>query len=125
MRTPLKTVRHLGSARSGTQHFFRQRLTAIANIPLVLFFIVLVISLHGASHQEVVATIGAPWVAILLSLAVVSITYHMHLGMQVIIEDYIHREAAKYGLLIASTFFAILIAAASVFSILRISFIGA
>lgn len=125
MKTPLKQVRYLGSAKSGTQHFFRQRLTAIANIPLVLFFVVLVISLAGAPYEQVVATIGAPWIAILLSLAVVSVAYHMHLGMQVVIEDYLHQEGTKYAALIGSAFFAILVAFASVFSILRISFLGA
>lgn len=125
MRTPLKTVRHLGSARSGTEHFFRQRLTAIANIPLVLFFIVLVIALAGQPYETVVATIGSPGIAILLSLAVVSVTYHMHIGMQVVIEDYVHRDALKYPLLIANAFFAVVVAAASLFSIVRISLIGA
>ena len=125
MKTPLKSVRYLGSAKSGTQHFFRQRMTALANVPLVTFFIVLVISLAGAPYQEVVATIGSPMVAIFLSLAIVSVTYHMHLGMQVVIEDYVHAEGPKLLLLVGSAFFAIFIAFASIFSILRISFLGA
>ena len=90
MRTPLGRVRGLGSARSGTSHFWRQRLTAVANVPLVISFVVILISLLGRNHAAVVQILGSPPVAIIMLLFILSITYHMRLGMQVIIEDYVH-----------------------------------
>jgi succinate dehydrogenase / fumarate reductase membrane anchor subunit len=122
MRTPLGRVRGYGSARSGTGHFWHQRLTAIANVPLVTAFVVILVSLLGRSHAAVVQILGSPLVAILMLLFIGSITYHMKLGMQVIIEDYIHDERWKFAALIANTFFAIAVAAACVYSLLKISF---
>ena len=90
MHTPLSRVRGLGSAKEGTDHFWRQRLTAIANVPLILFFIWVVISLNGASHAEVVAYLSKPWVAIIMLMVLGAGIYHMKLGMQVVIEDYVH-----------------------------------
>ncbi|MFM9975982.1 MAG: succinate dehydrogenase, hydrophobic membrane anchor protein [Beijerinckiaceae bacterium] len=124
LRTPLSRVRGLGSAKSGTDHFFRQRVTALANVPLAIAFIIIVVSLQGADHARMTATLAHPLVAILLLLFVVSGVIHMRLGMQVIIEDYVHNEGAKIAMLIANTFFAIIIGAASVFSILKMAFGG-
>ncbi len=124
LRTPLGKVRGLGSAKSGTDHFFRQRVTALANVPLAIAFIIIVVSLQGADHARMTATLSHPLVAILLLLFVVSGVIHMRLGMQVIIEDYVHNEGAKIAMLIANTFFAISIGAASVFSILKMAFGG-
>src|SRR5262249_16726372 len=105
IRTPLARVRGLGSARSGTEHFWHQRLTAIANVPLTIGFIVLLASLMGRSHATVVQTLGSPFVTVVMLLFIASITYHMKIGMQVIIEDYVHGHW-KMPLLIANTFFA-------------------
>ena len=97
MRTPLGRVRGLGSAHSGTGHFWHQRLTAVANVPLTIAFVMILVSLLGRSHAAVVQILGSPLVAIVMLLFVGSITYHMKLGMQVIIEDYVHDEKWKFA----------------------------
>ena len=122
MRSPLRRVRGLGSARSGTEHFWHQRLTAMANIPLTIGFVVVVASLMGRNHAAVVQILGSPLVAVLMLLFILSATVHMRIGMQVIIEDYVHDEVAKFTMLIANTFFAVVVALASAFAILKLSF---
>ena len=122
MRTPLRQVRGLGSAKSGTQHFWHQRLTAMANIPLTIGFVVVVASLMGRNHAAVVQILGSPFVAVLMLLFILSATIHMRIGMQVIIEDYVHDEFAKFTLLIANSFFTIVVALTSAFAILKLSF---
>lgn len=124
MRTPMSRVRGLGSAKEGTTHFWRQRLTAIANVPLVIFLLAIAICLVGASHGQVTAAIGSPIVAVLMLAAMISITAHMWLGMQVVIEDYIHGEGLKVLLLIGNGFFAALMALGSIFAILKMGFGG-
>jgi succinate dehydrogenase / fumarate reductase, membrane anchor subunit len=120
LRTPLARVRGLGSAKSGTGHFWHQRLTAIANIPLTIGFVIILVSLLGRGHSFVVQTLGSPLVAILMLLFVCSITYHMKLGMQVVIEDYVHDEKWKFAAIIANLFFAIAVAAVCVYSLLKL-----
>ena len=122
MSTSLSRVRGLGAARSGTEAFWRQRLTAVANVPLTVAFIFIVISLLGRNHAAVVQILGAPLIAVILMLFILSITTHMRIGMQVIIEDYVHGEGAKLVLLIANTFFAIAIALACAFALLMLCF---
>ncbi|MEA2993079.1 MAG: succinate dehydrogenase / fumarate reductase, rane anchor subunit, partial [Alphaproteobacteria bacterium] len=122
IRTPLARVRGLGSARSGTDHFWRQRLTAVANVPLVIAFVVITASLLGRNHAAVVQILGSPLVAIIMLLFVVSITTHMRIGMQVIIEDYLHDDIPKLVCLMANTFFTIAVALASGYAILKLSF---
>ncbi len=122
MRTPLRKVRGLGSAHEGTAHFWHQRLTALANIPLVLFFVGLLVWLDGASFAQTRAVLGSPWVALPLLLALLSILTHMRLGMQVIVEDYVHGELSKLALLMLNTFYAIAVGAACVFAILKLAF---
>ncbi|MFA9475639.1 MAG: succinate dehydrogenase, hydrophobic membrane anchor protein [Filomicrobium sp.] len=122
MRTPLKNVRHLGSAKEGADHFWMQRVTAVANLVLGLFLVWLIASLAGADYATVKSTLANPIVALLLAMLIVSAAIHMRLGMQVIIEDYITRGSTKIVLLLLNNFFAILVAAASVWAILKLSF---
>ena len=121
-RTPLGRVRALGSAKSGTGHFWHQRLTAIANVPLVIAFVLILVSLLGRSHAAVVQILGSPLVAIVMLLFIGSIAYHMKLGMQVIIEDYVHDEKWKFAAVIANIFFALAVGLAAVYAILKLSF---
>jgi succinate dehydrogenase / fumarate reductase membrane anchor subunit len=122
LRTPLARVRGLGSARSGTGHFWHQRLTALANVPLTVGFIVILVALLGRNHAAAVQILGSPLVAIAMLLFIGSVTYHMKIGMQVVIEDYVHDEKWKFAALIANTFFATVVAAASSYAMLKLSF---
>jgi len=122
MRTPLGRVRGYGSARSGTEHFIQQRLTAIANIPLTIGAVVIVISLIGRNHAAVAQILGSSLVAIIMLLFIISTFHHMRIGMQVVIEDYVHDERTKYALLILNTFFAIAAGSSSIYAILKLSF---
>jgi succinate dehydrogenase / fumarate reductase membrane anchor subunit len=122
MRTPLARVRGLGSARSGTEQFWRQRLTAVANVPLIIAFVLIVMALLGRNHAAVVQILGSPLVAVVMLLFIVSMTTHMRIGMQVIIEDYVHDESLKLGLIMANTFFAVAVGLVSGFAILTLSF---
>ena len=122
IRTPLAKVRGLGSANDGTDHFYKQRLTALANVPLVMFLVWLVARYAGADYATVKAAIRQPLIAIPLLLLVLSSIYHMRVGMQVIIEDYVHSEGSKVLLLALNTFFAIAVGLTCVFAVLKLSF---
>jgi succinate dehydrogenase / fumarate reductase membrane anchor subunit len=122
MRTPLGRVRALGSAKSGTEHFWHQRLTAIANVPLTIAGIVIVISLLGRNHAAVAQTLGSPLIAIIMLLFILSVVTHMRLGLQVVIEDYVHEDKMKLVLVIANTFYCVAVGLVCVYAILKLSF---
>jgi succinate dehydrogenase / fumarate reductase, membrane anchor subunit len=122
LQTPLARVRGLGSARSGTEHFWRQRLTAVANVPLTIAFVLIVVSLLGRNHAAVQQILGSPIVAMLMLLFIGSATYHMRIGMQVIIEDYVHSDVPKLFLLMLNTFFTIVVGLAAAYAIFKLSF---
>jgi succinate dehydrogenase / fumarate reductase, membrane anchor subunit len=119
MTTALKRVRGLGSARSGTETFWRQRVTAVANIPLVVFLILSIVTHIGADLAEVRAYLAQPLVAILLLALVINAAIHMHIGLKEIIEDYVHGGAKVVAILLA-TFFAAGVGLASVVAIVKI-----
>ena len=122
IRTPLGRVRHLGSAHHGTRVFWHQRLTSVANIPLSIAVIVIIIGLLRRNHAAVVQILGSTLVAITMLLFIISSVYHMWLGMQVIVEDYVHDETWKLVTLMANTFFSFAVGLAAVFAILKLSF---
>jgi succinate dehydrogenase / fumarate reductase membrane anchor subunit len=121
MRTPLKTARYLGSAKDGTQHFWRQRVTAVANIFLLSFLVWLIASLAGADYAGAKATLSNPLVDLALLCLILSATVHMRIGMQTIIEDYVHGEGVKIAALLLNTFFAVLVAVACIFAVVKLS----
>ena len=120
MATPLGKVRGLGAAHRGTETFWRQRMTAIANVPLVLFLILSIVSHIGAPYSEVKAYLAQPLVALALLALVVSAAIHMRIGLMEIIQDYVHGGAKTIAILLA-TFFAAGVGLASVVAILKIS----
>jgi succinate dehydrogenase / fumarate reductase membrane anchor subunit len=120
MATPLKRVRGLGPAHRGTETLWRQRVTAIANIPLVIFLILSIIRLIGASYGEVKAYLAQPVVALLMMALVISAAIHMRIGLKEIIEDYVHSDT-KFLCILGATFFAGAVGLASALAILKIS----
>ena len=121
MRTPLGRVRSLGSSHSGTGDFWRQRLTAVAMVLLILPLIVVVMMLLGRNHAGATQILGSPLVAIILLLFIVASVWHMKIGMQVVIEDYVHGELVKLAAIMANNFFCFVVALASIYAILKLS----
>ena len=122
--TPLGRVRGLGSARDGTRHWWAQRLTAAALVPLSIWFVASLIFLTGADHATVTAWLGSPVVAVLMVLLIVALFHHAQLGLQVVIEDYVHTEWLKLGLVVLGKLAAFTLAAFSVFAVLRMALAG-
>ena len=121
-RTPLSRARGLGSAKEGVHHWWAQRITAVALIPLVSWFAISLIMMSGADYAVVRAWIGSPVVMVLLTLTIVIGLHHGQLGMQVVIEDYVHGELIRPVLIMANTFFTIAIGFAAAYAILKLSF---
>lgn len=121
-KTPLKKVRGLGSARAGTEHFWHQRLTALTNLFLVTGVVWFLVAHLGASRAEITASLRNPGLALLLLLAMVSVTWHMRLGLQMVIEDYIHTPSRKFASTVLNLVFAVLMLAVAAYSILKMSF---
>ena len=120
IRTPRARVRGLGASGHGAGHWWFQRLTAASNAPLMLAFVVIIALMAGRPYPEAVALVGHPLVAIILILAVVSVTLHMRIGMQVIIEDYVHDKALRIAALFANNFYTVVVAVACLYAILRV-----
>ena len=121
-RTPLNRVRGLGSAKSGGHHWWMQRATAIAAVPLVLFTLGVIVSLVGADWQSAHDRLAFPPVTILLGLTFFTLLKHMRLGMQVIIEDYVHAEGWKMAVLFANTVFTYAVGAVAFYALAKLTF---
>lgn len=122
IRTPLAKARGLGAAKSGTDHWWETRLTSIALLPLTFAGIVIVMAVVGRNHAATVQILGSPIVAVIMLLFIFATTYHMKLGAQAVIEDYIHSKPLKTALLIFNTFLCIFLWLACTFAILKLSF---
>ena len=121
LRSPLGHARGLGSAKDGTHHFWVQRVSAIALVPLTLWFVFSVAKLHGASFEQVHWWVSYPAVAITLVLFIATALYHSMLGVQVVIEDYVGGEGMKLVALLLSKFFHFAVAAAAIFAVLKVA----
>jgi succinate dehydrogenase membrane anchor subunit len=121
MRTPLARVRNLGASHSGTSDFWRQRLTAVAMVLLMVPVIVIVMMLRSSNQAGAVQVLSSPLVAIIMLLFIIASCWHMKIGMQVVIEDYIHGEKVKLASIMANNFFCIAVALASIYAILKMS----
>ncbi|MGI8724564.1 MAG: succinate dehydrogenase, hydrophobic membrane anchor protein [Methyloceanibacter sp.] len=121
MATPLARVRGLGSAHRGTETFWRQRVTALANIPLVIFLIFSLVAHVGSSYEEVRSYLANPLVALAMLALVISASIHMRIGLREIVEDYVHNEYRRILFILLATFFAWGIGLACVYAMVKIS----
>ena len=121
MRTPLGKVRSLGSARSGTSDFFRQRITAIGMILLIVPAIVIIMKILGSNQATSSQILGNPLVAVIMILFIIASVWHMKIGMQVVLEDYIHDEKLKLALVIGNHFFCWSVGLVSIYAIVKLS----
>jgi succinate dehydrogenase membrane anchor subunit len=125
IRTPLAEVRGLGSAKEGTAAFVMQRLTGIALVVLLTLFLIIIVKVNGEPYSSVIATLSSPLVALILLAGVLLTVIHMRIGMQIIIEDYVHDEMLKIATLVANWVFAWGVGLVAAFAILKIAFGGA
>ena len=120
-QTPIARVEGLGAAHSGTSHFWRQRVSAVALVPLTIWFVCTALALIGANRHEAIAFLSVPVNAVFMALFVIAALHHMVLGVQVVIEDYVHHEGSKIVLVVLNQFFAWLVGAACVFALVKIA----
>jgi succinate dehydrogenase / fumarate reductase, membrane anchor subunit len=125
LRSPLGAVSGLGSAKGGAHHWWMQRLTSIALVPLTVWFTVSILSLPSLDHVTVVSWMAQSWTSLLLILLVLVATYHSQLGVRVVVEDYVHNSGMRTLTLVILTFAHTLLAVAGVFAILKVAFGGA
>ena len=121
MRTPLGRVRSLGASHSGTSDFWLQRVTAIAILLLIVPVIVVVMMLLGRNQAGAAQILGSPLIALIMLLFIIASAWHMKIGMQVVIEDYVHSEMMKLAAIMANNFFSVAVALASIYAILKLS----
>lgn len=121
MRTPLGRVRNLGASHSGTTDFWRQRITAVAMVLLIVPVLVVILTLVGRNHAGAAQILGSLPIAIILLLFIVASVLHMKVGMQVVIEDYVHNEALKLASIMANNFFCFVVALTSIYALLKLS----
>jgi len=121
MRTPLGRVRGLGAAHSGTSDFWRQRLTALGLLVLFVPVLVIIMMLLGRNHAGAAQILGSPLVGIVMILFIIASVWHMKIGMQVIVEDYVHDERVKLAAIILNNFFSAAVGLASIYAIIKLS----
>ena len=121
-RTPLGRALGDGSAKDGTGHWWSQRVSSVALLLLGAWFLVSLTLLPGLDHANVQQWLGRPWSSVLMLLLVITIARHSDLGLQVVIEDYVHQPFLKVAAIVLARFLHVLIAAASIFAILRMAF---
>jgi len=124
LRSPLGRAIGLGSAKEGAEHWWAQRMTSVALVPLAVWFVATLVAHLGADHASAVVWLQQPLTAVAMALLVVATFAHMALGIQVVIEDYVHHEAAKIASLIAVRLAAWALGAAALFAVLRVAFGG-
>jgi succinate dehydrogenase / fumarate reductase membrane anchor subunit len=122
MRSPLGRVLGLGSAKEGVEHWWMQRLTAIALVPLAIWFVVAALGMIGADRLAMIAWMHNPMAAVFAILLIVAVVYHLALGLQVVIEDYVHSEGWKLGLIIVMRLWCIVLVARGVIAVLKLAF---
>ena len=120
--SPLNRVLGLGSAKTGVEHWWAQRLTAVALIPLGLWFAMALAVPEELNYAAAVALVQAPFNSVMLILALFALSYHSHLGVQMVIEDYVHAPALKIFSIVASFFSHIAVAVAGIFAVLKVAF---
>ena len=123
-QSPLAKVRGLGASKNGVSHWWSQRITAVVLVPLSIWFVISLITLVGADHATVVTWIGSPTATIFLILFICAMLHHAQLGLQIVIEDYLHTEWIKFVSLILVKFAAVILGLTAIFQLLKISFGG-
>ncbi|MBE09015.1 MAG: succinate dehydrogenase, hydrophobic membrane anchor protein [Rhodospirillaceae bacterium] len=124
LQSPLSRVRGLGSAKNGTHHWWMQRVTAVALVPLIIWFAIALIGLTGASYEAATTWMQSPFNAIMMVLLIIATFHHMQLGLQVVIEDYVHNEGVKVLLMLGQKLLTFALAIAAGFAVLKIAFGG-